>query len=64
MVISDQWSSYKYDDVQKAQFVKYTFLDNNWWKNDDYILSFTDPIYDVLRRNDTEGPCLHLFYEM
>jgi len=42
MVISDQWSSYKDDDIQKTQFVKDTLLDKNWWKNVDYILSFTD----------------------
>jgi len=54
-VISDQWSSYKYDDVKKTQFVKDILLDNNWWKMDDYILSFTVPLYDVLRRNDTKS---------
>ncbi|KAH1232510.1 hypothetical protein GmHk_09G025143 [Glycine max] len=45
MVISDQWSSYKEDDV-------------------DYILSFTSPIYDVLRRIDMKASSLHLVYEM
>lgn len=64
MVTSDQWSSYKYDDVEKAQFVKDTLLDNNWWKKDDYILSFIDPTYDVVRRNNTEASCLHLVYGM
>ncbi|XP_058729605.1 uncharacterized protein LOC131601743 [Vicia villosa] len=64
MVISEQWSSYKDDDVQKAQFVKDTLLDDNWWEKVDYILSFTNPIYDVLRRTDTEAACLHLVYEM
>ncbi|KHN08416.1 hypothetical protein glysoja_043955, partial [Glycine soja] len=49
MVISDQWSSYKEDDVAKAKFVKDTLLDDKWWDKVDYILSFTSPIYDVLR---------------
>ena len=31
MVISDQWSSYKEDDVAKAKFVKDTLLDDKWW---------------------------------
>jgi len=44
MVISDQWSSYKDDDVHKAQFVKDTLLDKYWWKKVDYIPSLTDPI--------------------
>ncbi|KAG5071971.1 hypothetical protein JHK86_007182 [Glycine max] len=52
MVISDQWSSYKEDDVTKAKFVKDTLLDDKC------------PIYDVLRRTDTEASSLHLVYEM
>ncbi|RZC17078.1 Malate dehydrogenase 1, glyoxysomal [Glycine soja] len=64
MVISDQWSSYKEDDVAKAKFVKDTLLDDKWWDKVDYILSFTSPIYDALRRTDTEASSLHLVYEM
>ncbi|KAG4935424.1 hypothetical protein JHK82_049727 [Glycine max] len=64
MVISDQWSSYKEDDVAKAKFVKDTLLDDKWWDKVDYILSFTSPIYDVLRRTNTEASSLHLVYEM
>ncbi|KAH1198446.1 hypothetical protein GmHk_18G052024 [Glycine max] len=60
MVISDQWSSYREDDVAKAKFVKDTLLDDKWWDNVDYILSFTSTIYDVLRRTDTEASSLHL----
>ncbi|KAL5124390.1 NADPH-dependent codeinone reductase 1-3 [Glycine soja] len=60
MVISDQWSSYKEDDVAKAKFVKDTLLDDNWWDKVDYILSFTSPIYDVIRRTDTKASSLHL----
>ena len=50
MVISEQWSSYKADDINKAKFVKETLLDDIWWDNDDYILSSTTHIYDVLRK--------------
>jgi len=64
MVISDQWFSYKEDDVAKAKFVKDTLLDDKWWDKVDCILSFTSPIYDVLRRTDMEASSLHLVYEM
>ncbi|KAL5146480.1 hypothetical protein HKD37_06G016307 [Glycine soja] len=64
MVISDQWSSYTENDVAKAKFVKDTLLDDKWWDKVDSILSFTIPIYDVLRRTDTEASSLHLVYEM
>ena len=64
MVISDEWSSYKEDDVAKAQSVKEILLDDNWWIKVDYILAFTVPIYDVLRKIDTDMATLHLVYEM
>ncbi|KAJ1384591.1 Ribonuclease H-like superfamily [Sesbania bispinosa] len=64
MVISDQWSSYKEDDVGKATFVKETLLDDVWWDKVDYILAFTSPIYNVLRKTDTNASCLRLVYEM
>ncbi|XP_050261226.1 uncharacterized protein LOC126703578 [Quercus robur] len=64
MAISDQWASYREDDVGKAQKVKDMILSDLWWDNIDYILEFTAPIYDMLRIADTDKPCLHLVYEM
>ncbi|XP_075638406.1 uncharacterized protein LOC142610479 [Castanea sativa] len=64
MAISDQWASYREDDVGKAQKVKDLILSDLWWDNIDYILEFTAPIYDMLRIADTDKPCLHLMYEM
>ncbi|XP_075645513.1 uncharacterized protein LOC142616573 [Castanea sativa] len=64
MAISDQWASYREDDVGKAQKVKDLILSDLWWDNIDYILEFTAPIYDMLRIADTDKSCLHLMYEM
>ncbi|XP_028092021.1 uncharacterized protein LOC114292301 [Camellia sinensis] len=64
MVISDQWVSYKEDDVGKATSVKEKLLNDVWWDKIDYILTFTLPIYEMLRFCDTDKPCLHLVYEM
>ena len=64
MVISDSWSTYRDDDVGKVRFVKQIVLDEIWWEKVDYILSFTEPIYEMLRVLDTDKPCLHLVYEM
>ncbi|XP_065617012.1 uncharacterized protein LOC111988682 [Quercus suber] len=64
MAISDQWASYREDDVGKAKKVKDMILSDLWWDNIDYILEFTAPIYDMLRMADTDKPCLHLVYEM
>jgi len=50
--------------VNSAQFVKETLLNDNWWMKVNYILIFTAPIYDVLRKIDTNMATLHLVYEM
>ncbi|KAG8376087.1 hypothetical protein BUALT_Bualt09G0027000 [Buddleja alternifolia] len=60
MVISERWSDYRDDDVAKARLVKEKLLDDMWWDQIDYILSFTEPIYDMLRLCDTDQPSLHL----
>jgi len=44
--------------------MKEFLLDDNWWIKVDYILAFTAPIYDVLRKIDTYMTTLHLIYEM
>ena len=64
MVISEQWSLYREDDVGKAQFEKEKILYDVWWDKINYIISFTDPIYEMLRVADTDKPCLHLVYDM
>jgi len=39
-------------------------LDDFLWDNIDYILVFTDPIYDMIRDTDTDKPSFHLLYNM
>ncbi|KAG6519794.1 hypothetical protein ZIOFF_023303 [Zingiber officinale] len=63
MVISERWDVYKEADVVKARVVKYKILDDQFWEKIDYILAFTSPIYEMLRKADTNQPCLHLVYE-
>ncbi|XP_023740672.2 uncharacterized protein LOC111888796 [Lactuca sativa] len=64
MVISEEWSSYRLDDTEKANSVKEYILSDDWWDKVAYILSFTGPIYEMIRVCDTDKPCLHLVYEM
>ena len=49
MAISDQWASYREDDVGKAQKVKDLILSDHRWDVVDCIIEFTTPIYDMLR---------------
>ncbi|GJN14422.1 hypothetical protein PR202_gb01245 [Eleusine coracana subsp. coracana] len=64
MVMSDQWSAYKKDNIGQAEIVRKKLLDEFWWDQIDYILAFTEPIYSMIRLVDTEKSCLHLIYEM
>nr|GEY51166.1 hAT dimerization domain, ribonuclease H-like domain protein [Tanacetum cinerariifolium] len=52
------------DDTVKANFVKEKIVNDEWWDKVSYILSFTIPIYEMIRACDTNKPCLHLVYEM
>ncbi|CAE6074649.1 unnamed protein product [Arabidopsis arenosa] len=63
MVISPKWDDYKEDDVGKASAVKQKILDERFWDELEYVLSFTLPIYGVIRAADTDKPSLHLVYE-
>jgi hypothetical protein len=64
MVISEQWTSYKKDDVGKASNVKNLILNDVWWGKVDFILEFTKPIYDMIRVADTDTPIFHFVYDM
>jgi hypothetical protein len=49
-VVMDQaWFDYKENDVSKTQFVKEKIINDIWCDKINYILSFTEPIYDMLR---------------
>ena len=54
---------YKEDDAVKAKEVKDKILNEDFWMDVDYILSFTTPIYEMLRLADTDRLCLHNIYE-
>ena len=64
MVISEEWMSYREDDVGIAQTVRDYVLNDLWWDKVAYILRFTGPIYEMLRVADTDAPVLHKVYEM
>ncbi|GAV83054.1 DUF659 domain-containing protein [Cephalotus follicularis] len=64
MVISDKWIIYRDDHQGRARTVKEKVFDDLWWDSIDYVLSFTAPIYDMIRFCHTEKPSLHLVYDM
>ena len=64
MVISEEWMSYREDDVGKAQTVRDYVLNDLWWDKVANILRFTGSIYEMLRVADMDAPILHKVYEM
>jgi hypothetical protein len=55
----------KKNNIHGANFVREQILDENeFWKKVEYILAFTESIYEMLRVVDTNKLCLHLVYEM
>ena len=64
LVLCDKWNTYRDDDIVGAQIVKEKVLDDLWWDKVDYILSFTGPIYCMIRVTDTDKPSLYLVYDM
>ena len=63
LVITEEWEIYKEDDVVKVKEVKDKILNEDFWMDVDYILSFTAPIYEMLRLAHTDRPCIHNIYE-
>ncbi|KAH7545623.1 hypothetical protein FEM48_Zijuj01G0113100 [Ziziphus jujuba var. spinosa] len=65
MVMDSEWKSYRDANVEsKAQEVKQCIVNDQWYDRLDYFLSFTEPIFDMLRVADTDIPVLHLIYDM
>ncbi|XP_058217264.1 uncharacterized protein LOC131328329 [Rhododendron vialii] len=68
MVMDASWKTYRADGntlvETKAREVKKCIVDDTFWDQLDYLLSFTEPIIDMLRIADTDSPVLHLIYDM
>ncbi|XP_025884405.2 uncharacterized protein [Solanum lycopersicum] len=66
MVMDDEWKNYKGDkEIEaKTREIKSLIMNDEKWDSIDYFLKFTEPIVDMLRRADIDGPKLHLIYDM
>ncbi|KAH6788024.1 hypothetical protein C2S52_007576 [Perilla frutescens var. hirtella] len=65
MVMDADWRTYRDgNNESKAQEVKQCIVNDAWWDQLDYFLSFTEPIMNMLRAADTDTPILHLIYDM
>jgi len=64
LVISEGWNIYKEDGEGRVQFVRQKIIDEIWWDKIEYIISFTEPIYNMLWFADTKNLNLHLVYDV
>ncbi|KAL7228951.1 hypothetical protein ACSBR2_007615 [Camellia fascicularis] len=48
----------------QAREMKQLIVNDVWWDDLDYLLSFTELIVDMLRATDTDAPVLHSIYDM
>ena len=63
MVISDIWAVWRQSQTDRANNVKRLILDEDWWAQIDYLLSFTEPIYTLIRWCDIDKPILGDIYD-
>ncbi|XLR54645.1 hypothetical protein S83_005317, partial [Arachis hypogaea] len=50
--------------LKRFRLLKKKLSEKNWWQKINYILAFTNSIYDVLRSTDRDAPTLHLVHEI
>ncbi|KAL7178002.1 hypothetical protein ACSBR2_031207 [Camellia fascicularis] len=68
MVMDARWKIYKGDGKNPmdatAREVKQLIVNDVWWDDLDYLLSFTEPIVDMLRDAHTNALVLHSIYDL
>ncbi|XP_021854008.1 uncharacterized protein [Spinacia oleracea] len=65
MVLNPDWKTFRKTAVEeKADHVKECVISDRWWDKVEYVLSFTNPINNMIRKGDLDAPCLHLIYDM
>ena len=64
--MDDDWKDYKGEKGIEAKIreIKSLIMNDEKWDSIDYFLKFTEPIVDMLRSADIDGPKLHLIYDM
>ena len=62
-VISDTWDQWRLSTSDIAVEVKRLILDDRFWADVKFVVEFVEPICDMLRYADTDGPCLGEIYE-
>ena len=62
-VISTEWSTWGESKTEQGKKVSRMILNDDWWVDVKYIVSFTSPIMELIRYADSDSPCLGEIYE-
>ena len=63
IIISDMWEQWRLSTLDAVMEVKRMILDDWFWDDVKFTVEFLEPICDMFRYADTNGPCLGDIYE-
>ena len=62
-VVCQEWNAWTKSKSPQAKKIKEMLLNEDWWEECRYIVSFTSPIVDLIRYADLDSPRLGEIYE-
>ncbi len=62
-VIGTEWSTWSESKTDQGKKVSRMLLNDDWWIEMKYIVSFTAPIMELIGYADSDSPCLGEIYE-
>lgn len=63
LVVSSEWGRWSESKTESGKKVKLQVLDNDWWADCSYLVSFLGPIVEVIHYADSDAPSLEEIYE-
>ena len=63
MVVTPDWNRWTGSKTNEGKKVRLQVLDDDWWADCSYLVSFLRPIVEVIRYGDSDSPSLGEIYE-
>ena len=63
MVVTPDWNRWTGSKTNEGKKVRLQILDDDWWADCSYLVSFLHPIVEVIRYGDSDSPSLGEIYE-
>ena len=62
-LVSQEWNAWSQSKSSQAKTLRDMLLDEDWWSECRYVVSFTTPIVELIRYADFDSPTLGEIYE-